>query len=101
MARRLDMAAATSGKYHAGRRHTESLRVRVYALIAELALRLASIARKRFGFPFASGWLRYGGSGLVDAPNPSNQQHQQEEKSTDERIENELELHDQPLYSGD
>jgi hypothetical protein len=58
------------------------------AVLTDLALRLAGIFGKRHGFPFASGRLWRYRSGLVDASKPSNQQHQQDKESTDERIKN-------------
>jgi hypothetical protein len=53
----IDLTAA-SGAHHTGRRGVWSRRMRVHAWITELALRLASIARKRFGVALGSGRFR-------------------------------------------
>jgi hypothetical protein len=51
----IDLTAAASSEHQAWWRCAWSLWLSVHALIAELALRLASIARKRFGFALGSG----------------------------------------------
>ena len=55
MTGRIDLTAATSNEHHVGRRCAWSLRMRVNAVITELALRLASIARKRLRLALRSG----------------------------------------------
>jgi hypothetical protein len=71
LARRVDMAAATSGEDHAGRQCARRLRLRVNALIAELTLRLAGIAGKGFRFPCGSSPFRPGWCSLAAAPQPT------------------------------
>jgi hypothetical protein len=96
----INLTAATSGESHAGWRRAGCRQVPYRALFTPLTFGLLNVTGKGFGFAFASGRLWHCGSGLVDAPKPSNQQHQHDEESTNERIKNELESHDQPLQSG-
>ncbi len=96
----LDETATASGKDHAGRRCTRSLRLRIDAVIAELAFWLVDIASKWLGLPFASRRFGHHGSGLVNAPKTENQQDQKNDKSTDERRNHQVESHDQPPPSG-
>jgi hypothetical protein len=96
----VDLSRPASGERHLGRRCAGHLRRRHLCLLAQLAVRLVGIPGKRLGFPFASGRLGYLRSGLIDAPEPENQQQQQDEESIDKRVRNQIDSHDQPLQSG-
>ena len=61
-----------------GGRRAGQRRLRDKAWLTELALGLVGIAGKRLGVPFGSERLGYRRRGLIDAPEPENQQHQPE-----------------------
>jgi len=98
MTGRIDLTAAASGEPHARWRCAWSLWLSVHAWIAELALWLASIARKRFGVALGSGWFRRHWGGLAHTPKATKQDQQQDEENTRNEIESQVGSHDQPSY---
>jgi hypothetical protein len=96
----IDLTATTSGKPHAGWWRARRLRGRLDRLFAQLALGLARVTGKRFGFTFVSRWLRHSWRGLAAWPKPTEQETQEDEENTGIQIKHQVGLHHQPLHSG-
>jgi hypothetical protein len=96
----IDLAATASGHDHAGWRCTRDLQVRPGMLLTRLAIRLAREAGKRFEFTLAFRRFRPRWSALAARPKPTKQERQKNAENTDERIESQVESHDQPFHAG-
>jgi hypothetical protein len=92
----INSAVTTASKDHAGRRRAGHLRLRIDAVLTDLAFWLVDIASKGLGLPVASGRFGHRGGGLVNAPTTENQKDQKKDKRTDERINHQVESHGQP-----
>ena len=96
----IDLAATASGHDHAGGRCTRDLRVRPGLRLTRLAIRLAREAGKRFEFTLAFRRFRPCWSALAARPKPTKQERQKNAENPGERIESQVESHDQPFHSG-
>src|SRR5688572_2478250 len=74
----IDLPATTSGQPHAEWWRVRRLRGRLNQLFAQLALGLACVTGKRFGFTFASWRLRHCWRSLIPWPKPTKQETQEE-----------------------
>ena len=72
----IDGTATASGKDHAGRRRTWSLRLRIDAVIAELAFWLVGITGEGFGFTLTPCRFRPRRRHLAAVPTPMGQENQ-------------------------
>jgi hypothetical protein len=97
----LDLAATPSGERHPRWRRTRRLRGRLDRLFAPLALGLARVTGKRLGVALSFGWVRHRWRTLATLPKPTEQQSQKTEENLCEQVESQVELHDQPLPSGE
>jgi hypothetical protein len=100
VARGINLAVTPSGQHHTGWRCVGCLRMRSGSLLAGLAIGFAGQTCKRFGFALWSGRFTRRWRCLAAAPKPTEQETQEDEEHTRERIETQVGWHDQPLHSG-
>jgi hypothetical protein len=100
MAGSIDLAATASGQVHTGWRRAGYVRLRPDWLRTRLTIGLASEAYKRLGFTRWSGRFAHRWRGVAAVPKPTEQETQEDEENTCERVETQVRWHDQPLYSG-
>jgi hypothetical protein len=97
----LDLAATTSGKSHAGRWRARRWWGRLDRLFAPLALGLVRVTSKRLGVALSFWWFQHRWRPLATLPKPTAKQSQKTEENPGEQVESQVELHDQPLPSGE
>jgi len=101
VARGIDLAATPTGERESGWRRAEQLRMRRNFVLTALALRLARIPGKWFGFTLAPRWFRRRRRRRAAAPTPMGQENQEDEAYTGDEIESQVGSHHQPLRLGD
>jgi hypothetical protein len=97
----IDLAATTSGKSHAGRWRIRGSRGQQDRLFAQLTLGLVRVTGKRLGVALSFGGSRHRWRMLAIWPKPTEQQSQKTEENPGEQVDSQVELHDQPLPSGE
>jgi hypothetical protein len=96
----IDLAATPSGHDHPGWRRAGYLRVRPDLLLTRLTIGLAREAGIRLRLPLASQRLQPCWSALAATPKPLEQENEKNEENTGERIDSQVESHDQSFPSG-
>jgi hypothetical protein len=97
----IDLAATASGERHVGWWRARRSRGHLDRLFAPLALGLAGVTGKRLGLALSFGWFGHRWRTPAALPKPTAKQSQKTEENPGGQVKSQVELHDQPLPSGE